>query len=284
MIISGKTKITGIFGWPIEHTLSPLMHNVAFGKLKLDYVYLAFAVKPSELKEAVGVLRVVNIKGFNVTIPHKEKVIKYLDKVSGDVQLIGAINTICNVNGTLIGHNTDGEGFITSLLKDGKISLEGKKILLIGAGGVGKAIAVKLAQRGIDRIVITDKIATKAGKLVRHIVTNIPDCCCYRTPFDEKKISDEIKEIDILINATPVGMHKGDPCVINPKLLRKNIFVYDVVYNRTTELLKQAKRIGAKNLGGLGMLLYQGAISFELWTGKKAPIDSMRKAILSKFK
>ncbi len=283
MLISGKTKIVGIFGYPIEHTLSPLMHNAAFKKLNLDYVYLPFSVEPAELKKAVESLRSLNIIGVNITIPYKEKVMKYLDEIDKDACLIGAVNTIHNINGLLKGYNTDGEGFISSLVNEARLNLDGKKVLLIGAGGVGKAIAIKLAEKGVERIVITDKIIEKARKLVKHVVHTISDCCVYSLDFNETKVAREISEADILINATPVGMHKNDPYVVNPKLVRKNLFVYDVIYNRNTELLNSAKKIGAKNLGGLGMLLYQGAISFEIWTGKKAPIDTMRKAIAGKF-
>ena len=284
MLISGKTKIVGIFGYPIEHTLSPLMHNAAFNKLNLDYIYLPFSVEPSELKKAVESLRSLNITGVNITIPHKEKVMKYLDEIDKDACLIGAVNTINNVNGLLKGYNTDGEGFISSLLNEARLKLAGKRVLLIGAGGVGKAIAIKLAEKSVERIVITDKIIEKARKLVRHVVNNISDCYAYSVDFNETKVADEISEADILVNATPLGMHKTDPYVVNPKLLRKDLFVYDVIYNRNTELLNTAKKVGAKNLSGLGMLLYQGAISFEIWTGKKAPIYTMRRVISDKFR
>ncbi|MFH1784369.1 MAG: shikimate dehydrogenase [bacterium] len=283
MSISGKTKTVAILGWPVEHTLSPIMHNSAFAKLKLDYVYVAFGVHPKELKGAVEGIRALGIAGVNVTVPHKESVMRHLDSVSKDASLIGAVNTVCNEGGTLKGYNTDGEGFITSLLKDAKIKLEGKKVVLIGAGGVGKAIAVKLAQRPIEHMVITDKITPKAKKLSRHIVKNIPDCCVYALHCKGRALKDEILAADILINATPLGMHPEDPPVVDPKLLRKKLFVYDVVYNRETELLKQAKQVGAKHLGGLGMLLYQGVIAFELWTGREAPVDIMRKELKKRF-
>lgn len=284
MVITGKTKIVGIFGWPVEHTLSPLMHNAAFRKLNLNYVYIPFGVKPYELKNAVRGIKTLGIVGVNVTIPHKEKVMDYLDEISTDASLIGAVNTIYHINGLLKGYNTDGDGFIASLINDAGIKLEGKKVLLIGAGGAGKAIAIKLAKRNIQRLVITDKITARARKLNRHIINNVTDSCSYAIEFTEKKIAEEITKADILINATPVGMRKNDPPVINPRLLRKNLFVYDVVYNRQTELLEAAKRKGAKCLDGLGMLIYQGALSFGIWTGEKAPLETMRKAIAGQFK
>jgi shikimate dehydrogenase len=284
MVITGKTKITGILGWPVEHSLSPLMQNAAFKKLNLDYVYIPFAVRPDELKNAVENIRALGMIGVNVTIPHKEKVMDHLDEVSKDAELIGAVNTIYNKDGLLKGYNTDGDGFISSLTINGKVKLADKKILLIGAGGAGKAIAVKLAQKNIKRIVITDQLIKKARKLNQHIVTNISNKCSYVVDFNTKKIAEEIAEADILINATPVGMHANSPSLIDHKLLRKDLFVYDVVYNRRTELLQAAQKIGAKHLNGLGMLVYQGALSFGIWTGKKAPVETMRKAIAGKLK
>lgn len=281
MKIKGSTKITGLIGYPVEHTLSPAMHNAAFARLGLDFVYVPFSVTPSLLGDAVGSLKALNVRGFNVTIPHKENVIRYLDAIVSDAKLTGAVNTVHNAGGKLTGYNTDTQGFILSLTRDARVNVEGKRVLLVGAGGIGRAIGIKLASMGIKRLVITDEKINKARILVDSIkkkAKNI-DIRPVRSAAEE-----DVRESDILINATPVGMKKGEPCVISPRWLHSSLFVFDVVYNRKTELLKEAERRGLKVMGGLGMLVYQGALSFEIWTGEKAPLETMKKAVESIMK
>jgi len=279
---SGSKRIIGLIGYPVEHSKSPLMHNAAFEFLGLDFVYVLFPVKPSYLKDAVLGLRALNVAGANVTIPYKEEIMEYLDEISPEAKFIGAVNTIHNRKEKLIGYNTDGEGFITSLITEGRVKLEGQKVVLIGGGGAGKAIAVKLAERGVERLVITDKIAERSKSLADRLQKEIPDCAVYAIPPEGKEIVKALQESTLLINCTPVGMKEGDPSVINPKLLHKDLFVYDVVYNRETALIEAARKKGLKALGGMGMLVYQGAAAFEIWTGCKAPIEIMRKAVLKR--
>jgi shikimate dehydrogenase len=276
----GSTKIVGLIGYPVEHSKSPMMHNAAFQFLGLDFMYLLFSVKPTYLKDAVMGLRALNMVGANVTIPYKEEVMKYLDEITPEAELIGAVNTIHNQEGKLIGYNTDGQGFLTSLLVDGRVELEGQRVLLIGAGGAGKAIAVKLAERGVERLIITDKIVEKAEALVERLQQNIPDCPVYVISPEDKEFATAVLEGTLLINATPIGMKEGDPCVIAPDYLHKGLFVYDVIYNRETPLIQKAKKKGLKTLDGMGMLIHQGAMAFEIWTGQKAPIEVMRNRIL----
>ena len=280
---SGSTKIVKLIGYPVEHSRSPLMHNAAFQSLGLDFVYLLFSVKPPNLKEAVTGLRASNVAGANVTIPYKEEVMKYLDEITPEAKLIGAVNTIHNREGKLIGYNTDGQGFITSLLTDGKVKLEGQKVFLMGAGGAGKAVAVKLAERGVERLVITDKIVERAEALVGRLRENIPDCPVYAVAISSKEFAETISESTLLVNATPVGMKEGDPCVVDPEYLHKDLFIYDVIYNRETPLIVAAKKRGLKALGGIEMLIHQGAASFEIWTGQKAPIEIMKNKILEEL-
>jgi shikimate dehydrogenase len=280
---SGSTKIVRLIGYPVEHSKSPLMHNAAFQSLGLDFVYVLLSVKAPDLKEAVTGLRASNVAGANVTIPHKEEVIKYLDEITPEAMFIGAVNTIHNREGKLIGYNTDGQGFITSLLTDGKIKLEGQRVFLIGAGGAGKAVAVKLAERGVERLVITDKIGERTESLVSRLQENIPDCPVYAVAMASKEFAEVISESTLLINATPVGMNEGDPCVIDPDYLHKDLFIYDVVYNRETPLVGEARKRGIKALGGIGMLIHQGAASFEIWTGQKAPVEVMKNKILEEL-
>ena len=280
---SGSTKIVRLIGYPVEHSKSPLMHNAAFQSLGLDFVYVLLSVKAPDLKEAVTGLRASNVAGANVTIPYKEEVIKYLDEITPEAMFIGAVNTIHNREGKLIGYNTDGQGFITSLLTDGKIKLEGQRVFLIGAGGAGKAVAVKLAERGVERLVITDKIGERTESLVSRLQENIPDCPVYAVAMASKEFAEAISESTLLINATPVGMNEGDPCVIDPDYLHKDLFIYDVVYNRETPLVGEARKRGIKALGGIGMLIHQGAASFEIWTGQKAPVEVMKNKILEEL-
>jgi len=259
------------------------MHNAAFQSLGLDFVYLLFSVKLSHLKEAIMGLKALNVVGANVTIPYKEEVMKYLDEITPEAKFIGAVNTIHNREGKLIGYNTDGQGFITSLLTDGKVKLESQKVFLIGAGGAGKAVAVKLAERGVERLVITDKIVKRAETLVGRLRENIPDCPVYTIFPDDKEFAKTLLGSTLLVNATPVGMKEGDPCVVDPEYLHKDLFIYDVIYNRETPLIEAAKKRGLKALGGIGMLIHQGAASFEIWTGQKAPIEVMRNRILEEL-
>ena len=282
MKIESGTKIVGVFGYPIKHSASPAMHNAAFEALGLDYAYLPFEVKPQKLGEAVRALAPLNIAGVNVTIPHKEAVCSYLDEISKEAKLIGAVNTIVVKSDILIGYNTDGQGFITSLKEDGQEEVRGKNLVILGAGGAGRAVATQAALEGARRISITDRIEAIAQKLSSDIRRNIPSFQAGVVPEDE--IKSKLKEAHILINATPVGMKLDDPVVIDPNWLQPELLVFDLVYNLgETKLMKAARERGCRVVGGLGMLAHQGAISFKLWTGKEAPVKVMRKVLEERF-
>lgn len=272
---TNQNKLTGIFGYPIGHTLSPAMHNAAFRQLNLNCVYVPFEVKSEELGKAVDSIRTLNISGVNITIPHKENVLKYIDKIDPLAKKIGSVNTIVNKNGVLKGYNTDGPGFIKDLAEHG-IKPGNKTVLLVGAGGAGRAIATILSLSGAKTIYITDKDEQRAKKLSKFVKNSK-----FERFDDFKKI---MKSIDILINATPVGMHDNDPSPVPFEYMNKNIFIYDVIYNRKTKLLEYAKKIKASHSNGLGMLLNQGALAFELWTDKKAPVKIMKNALLKAMK
>ncbi len=282
--IEGTTRIVGLMGYPIGHTLSPAMHNAAFRRLGLDFTYIPMPVKPGDIERAVQSIKPLDILGVNVTAPYKEEVLKYVDGLRGDAKLIGAVNTIHNSGGKLIGYNTDAEGFIISLKSEGRINPRGKNVLLVGAGGVGRAIGVKLAGVGVSTILIADIDSKKSNALKNHIrkcfgkVSSGTEARVVST----QEIKKVMKNIDILINATTVGMHKKDPCLVNPEWFHGKLFVYDVVYNIETKLLKEARKKGLKALGGLGMLVHQGALAFAIWTGKKPPVKVMREAIIRK--
>lgn len=268
MKITGKTKIVGVIGLPISHTLSPLMHNSLFSFLDMDWVYLPFEVKPSALKSAIFGLSSLGIIGCNVTIPHKIEVMKYLTHINEKAKRIGAVNTILFKEEETIGFNTDGDGFIASLKNIG-YDLKDKNVLLLGAGGAARAIAISLQDTGIKRLSIFDKQKERTKDLVSSI-DNVDSISLDKV--------ETLKDIDLLINATTCGMKEIDPLPCDVSLIHSDIFVYDIIYKKT-RLLEEAEKNGAKTMNGREMLIFQGALSFEIWTGIYPPVDVMRKAI-----
>lgn len=276
-MISGKTRLYGIFGYPVEHTFSPGMHNAAFKKLNMDSCYVPFAVDPADLGSAVKAIVPLGIRGLNITVPHKEKVIAYLDGLSEEARLIGAVNTIQIANGKMIGHNTDGRGFIRSLREDAGFQPDGKTILLIGSGGAARAVGFSLALAGAGKIALYDVDAGKAFALARDMRKKTGR---EADAVDAGSLARAAETADCLINATPLGLRKNDPLPLRKEHLRKHHLVCDLVYNPPeTPFLKAAKDRGARRLPGIGMLLYQGVIAFELWTGVSAPVTVMKKAL-----
>jgi len=275
MNINGSTTVTGIFGYPIAHTLSPSMHNAAFKALGLDFVYVPFQVAPGDLQPAVNSLRVLGIRGINITVPHKEHVVRFLDKIDPLARSIGSVNTVVNDNGILTGYNTDGKGFLRDLASQ-EVKPEGKTVLLVGAGGAGHALAATLSWAKAGTIYITDANEKLARKLVKQTART------RFVPLSDWKM--KINECDILVNATPIGLHDHDPALVETRELKRDLFVYDLIYHRRTKLAQAARKAGARYSDGLGMLLFQGALAFELWTKKKAPVDVMRKALIKNIK
>lgn len=276
-------KIFGLLGYPIKHSFSPAMHNAAFKALGIKAEYRLFEKKPKELTDFFKKLRSGSIRGVNLTIPYKEEALRYLDEISQEAELIGAINTILVKSESLIGYNTDGSGFVLSLRKKAGINLKDKKIVIIGAGGASRAISVHLAQEKAANIILLDIIPDKAEKLVSHIRKNISRVKV--STVKKEELNSGARTIDILINATPVGMKPDDPLPIDPRILHPRLLVCDLIYNPPkTKLLIEAERIGAKTLNGLGMLLYQGALAFTIWTGREAPIEIMARALEKELK
>ncbi|HOM27813.1 MAG TPA: shikimate dehydrogenase [bacterium] len=284
MRIKGTTKITGVFGYPISHSLSPIFQNTAFEYLGLDYVYIPLEVKPKDLKKAVDSIRIFNWVGVNVTIPHKKEIVKYIDKLDESAEILGVVNTIHNINGKLKGYTTDGDGFIRSLKEDGKFNPEGKTVLIIGAGGSSYAISGALIKEKVNFIYITNRTYENAKKLKEHIVQKLNFKNIEIIDFEKRNEYKIWNNVDLLVNTTSVGMKENDPLLIKKENIEKVKFVYDIVYNRKTELLKEAEKLKIPYLDGLSMLVYQGAISFEIWTGKKAPTEIMKKSLYKKFK
>jgi len=258
------------------------MHNAAFQELNLDFVYLAFRVRKDELREAIAGAKSLGIRGLNVTMPHKSAVVKYLDEVDPTARSIGAVNTILNDNGRLMGYDTDGIGALKALKENG-ISLNGKKLLLLGAGGAGKAIAFHAAQE-VEELKILNRTTQKAKDLAEVLRKKFGKKIDGNS-LSAKTIKKELEDADIVVNATSVGMHpKEDQSLIDPSWLRPSLCVMDIVYNPIeTKLAKDARSVGAKVVSGVEMLVYQGAVSFEIWTDHQAPVKVMKQAVLNKL-
>jgi shikimate dehydrogenase len=284
MRINSGTKLVGIFGYPIAHSLSPVLHNAAFAKLGLNFVYLSFPVKSEDLEDAVKAIKSLNMVGVNVTIPHKRKVLDYLDEVDCQARMMTSVNTILHKDGRLIGYNTDGEGFLESLRREGEFDLQGKRTFVIGAGGAACAISFALVKAGVKSIILTNRTPEKAKILLERLKDNVKVQCKFSlVDFSQINSPGIMDKVDLFINATSVGMHADDPLLINPDLFPSNIFVYDVIYNRKTELLKEAEKRNLASLGGIGMLVYQATLSFEIWTHQTPPIDEMRRVLIKEF-
>jgi shikimate dehydrogenase len=282
MVISGKTKVCGVIGDPIEHTLSPTIHNAAFNHLGLNFVFLAFHVKAADLKNAIQGMRGLGIHGLNVTMPHKNKVVIYLDELDEAVKFLGSANTILNKSGKLSGFNTDGLGALKALRENG-VKLSKKKVLLLGSGGAAKAIAYSLAKE-VGELVVLNRATEKAQELAERLTKTLGKKVVGGS-LSLDTVAENLPVSDVLINATSVGMNPdADQSIVAPQLLRSDLTVMDIVYSPVeTKLAKDAKAAGANLVSGVEMLIYQGAASFELWTGHAAPVEVMRKAALNKL-
>jgi shikimate dehydrogenase len=279
--VKATTSIYGIFGHPVKHSLSPDMHNSAFNELGLNSVYVAFDIDPENIEEATRAIRVMGIKGINITIPHKQTIIPFLDEVSPDAKLTGAVNTVKNENGKLSGFNTDVGGFLRAIREDLDFTPEGKTLFLIGAGGAARAVLSAFCMNGGAIVHIADIFKDKATELADQFKANFPNIVIEIIEMENQSaISEKFAQADILVNASPAGMDGVGAHDIPLTSLNKKAVVYDLVYKPTnTKLLQDAKELGHKASGGLTMLLYQGAESFEIWTGENAPVEVMRKAL-----
>lgn len=277
--ITSQTKVLCLIGHPVEHSMSPTMWNPALQELGLDFVYVAFDVLPANLKSAIDGMRTLGIIGMNVTIPHKEAVIQYLDEIDPIAEKMGAINTIKNEDGVLKAKNTDAEGAKRSLIEK-SCETFGKNVIIIGSGGVSRSIAYVLAE-DVNKIVLTDAIKDKAIAVAKEIKNNM-DVDIKGKLNTPKTIKGDIINADILINATPVGMYPNiDETPISKDLLHSDLFVFDVVYNPLeTRLMREASELGCSTLGGLDMLVNQGVLAFEWWINKKPNKDLMKNKII----
>ena len=284
-VISGKTRLCGLIGDPVEHSMSPVMHNAAFREIGLDYLYLPFRVKREELGKAIEGMRALNIRGLNVTIPHKVAVIRFMDELDPLAEKISAVNTIVNDDGVLTGYNTDGSGFLQALLERG-IEPEGKNVVILGAGGASRAISFTLADRGAHLIILNrpeefdwaEELASKISQIFTRKVEALE--------LNRENVAKTLENTNILVNATSAGMSPDvDETPLDSDLLRPGLIVYDIVYNPIkTRLQGEAEAAGAETINGVDMLVWQGALAFEMWTGRKAPVELMREETIKLLK
>lgn len=279
MEITGQTKVVGVIGDPVKHSCSPPMHNAAFREMGMDYIYVPFWVQPEHLAAAVHGFKALNVSGINITLPHKKEVLPLMDSVSQEAAIIGAVNTMVFRDGMVEGHNTDARGLIASLREEGVEDIEGMNIVILGAGGGAQAIVVGLALEKAGRIIIANRTLEKGVKLAES-VSEKTGVQVEGVSLDDKRLSEYISESALLISTITAGMDPNIPLVIDPDWLHQDLAVCDIVYiPPETNLLRAANKRGLKTIGGMGMLVHQGAISFQLWTGKQPPVDTMRQAL-----
>lgn len=286
--ITGHTELIGLLAYPIRHSSSPAIHNEAFAYLGLDYAYLAFEVDNETLEDAIQGIRALKMAGANLSMPNKTSVIKYLDRLAPAAQLCGAVNTIVNENGVLTGHITDGIGYM-SALKDNQIDAIGKKMTIVGSGGAATAIQVQAALDGVAEISIfniKDKFWENAEATIEKI-TKQTDCKVSLYDLaDLEKLKAEIDDSYLFTNATGMGMkpREGQTYIPDKSFFRPDLIVTDIIYSpQETKMLQLAKSAGCKTMNGMGMLLFQGAAAFQLWTGKEMPIEHMKQVLNIKY-
>lgn len=283
-MISGKTKLTGFFAKPASHSLSPLMHNLAFSHWGIDAVYLAFEVDQTNLRQAVKSIRTLDMLGVNVSMPNKTAVLAYLDQLSPEAELIGAVNTIVHQEQRLIGYNTDGMGFVRSVNETGH-PIKNQKIVVLGAGGAAKAIVVQMALEGAQEITIYKRLNATFLPLKEYFVKASEKTGCpirLHDYADESQLALDLSQANLLINATDIGMgsKKDQLPIADVKLLHSQLAVFDLIYSPSeTRLIQEAKKMGIKAYNGLGMLIHQGAIAFELWTHREMPVQNIREQL-----
>lgn len=276
-----QPRLLGIIGDPIGHSLSPHMHNTAIEALGLNYLYVAFAVKPRDLAEAVAGMRALGLVGFNITIPHKEQMLALLHHLTDEARIIGAVNTVRCDGKELIGHNTDGIGLLTSLRNDAGFEPAGTRCVILGAGGASRAVTVQLALAGAAAIDLANRTRARAETLAQHVAAQIPGVQVAAHALDDAKLQDVLATADLIVNTTSIGMQSPDDTPLPESLIRSRHLVCDIVYRPLhTRLLREARKRGARALDGLGMLIHQGSAAFEWWTGQPFPVDRVRQSLI----
>ncbi|MYC74700.1 shikimate dehydrogenase [Candidatus Poribacteria bacterium] len=279
--LTGHTRIVGVIGDPVEHSRSPQMHNAAFAKAGLDYVYVPFHVRPDDLADAIAGFKAINVVGINVTLPHKQAVIPHLTSISREAELIGAVNTLTFVAGNIHGDNTDAPGVLKALEEDGNMSgsAVGENVVVLGAGGAARAVVVAFALGGVASITIANRTVEKAVSLAEEMGRKI-GVSMQGMGLTDERLPLAIRESKLLVNTATTSMDVTQPLLISADWLQPHTMVYDIVYTPpVTPLMQAATERGCQTLGGIGMLVHQGAIAFETWTGVTPCTETMRQAL-----
>lgn len=277
----------GILGDPVEHSLSPQIQSAALKHSKIDMQYARFHIGPGELREALQLMRDHDFVGINLTLPHKIAALDLVDTIDDEAKQIGAVNTIRISNRKATGFNTDGVGFARAVRGEFSVDLRDLRVMLLGAGGAARAIAMQCAQANSERLVIVNRHLEKAKELAGKLQAHFsgprvlgPVARLEAVPWEERALRFQLEHVDLIVNATPLGLNPSDPAPLSRELLAPHHMIYDTVYIRgRTPLLIAADETGARGVNGLSMLLHQGARSFEIWFGRAAPIDVMRAAL-----
>ena len=276
----------GVFGDPVAHSLSPQMQNAALKHCKIDIQYVRFQISPDELRESLNLIRDLKFVGVNLTVPHKIAALKLVDDLEESAKSIGAVNAIKN-NGKLHGLNTDGKGFARAIREEFVVDLRDLRVMILGAGGAARAIAMQCAKENCERLVIANRTLEKGKKLADELRDFFagprvlgPVARLQAIAWDEAAFRFQIGNVDLIVNATPLGLNRSDPSPIPARLLAPHLMVYDTIYSeRRTPFVSAAVEAGARGANGLSMLLHQGALAFETWFGREAPLDVMRAAL-----
>ncbi len=276
MRLDANVRKTGLIGHPVAHSKSPEMINAAYQKQGLPYIYLAYDVAPEDLKQAVEGMRALGFRGWNVTVPHKVTVMDHLDEVEESARLIGAVNTVMVEEGRLIGINTDGAGYLRSLVTETGIDPAEQQVVLIGAGGAARAVGYALARAGVQRITVVNRTETRAQELAARLKT-----WTETEGVGLDQAGEKLQGASLLVQTTSVGMYPDtEACPVDPTFLHEGLLVSDLIYHpRDTRLMREARTRGARVHGGLGMLLHQGALAYRRWTGQEAPTETMREIL-----
>jgi len=277
----------GVLGDPVAHSLSPQTQNAALKACKIDMQYARFQISPDELQSALDLIRELNFVGVNLTTPHKIAASKLMDEIDDNVRRIGATNTVKIDNAKLHGYNTDGKGFARAVRQEFAVDLRDLRVMMLGAGGAARATALQCARENCERLVITNRTFAAAQKLAEELREYFvgprvlgPVPRLQAIPWEEATIRFQISHLDLIVNATPVGLNRSDPSPISARLLAPHLMIYDTVYREgRTPFVSAAIEAGARAASGLAMLLYQGALAFEIWFEREAPIEAMREAL-----
>jgi shikimate dehydrogenase len=284
MRITGKTKVLGIIGHPVSHSLSPVMHNAAIEALGLDYVYVPFQVAPEHLSMAVHGLRALGVQGFNVTIPHKSAIMSLLDSISPEAELCGAVNTVNLENNLLVGYNTDGAGLLKSLSNDLGFRPSGTTVLILGAGGAARGALASLCKAGVSRVIVANRTRERGEALVETFRDRFGNVSFQLCSLEAGDLEEHLTAAHLLLNTTSVGMNGSSFDGLNLAQMADCAMIYDMVYSPAeTPLLAEARGKGLAYANGIGMLVAQGEAAFSIWTGVEPPSGAMKEALISEI-